>query len=78
MIHTTLHKAMKQAVKWSQIPRNVTEAVNPPREQKKEIRPLDEDQVKRLLKAVVGDKLEDLYILAITTGMRSGELLGLR
>ena len=78
MIHTTLHKAMKQAVKWSLIPRNVTEAVNPPREQKKEIRPLDEDQVKRLLKAAEGDKLEALYILAITTGMRSGELLGLR
>jgi integrase len=78
MIHTTLHKAMKQAVKWTLIPRNVTEAVKPPREQKKEIRPLDEDQVKRLLKAVDGDKLEALYVLAITTGMRSGELLGLR
>ncbi len=75
MIHTTLHKAMKQAVKWSLIPRNVTEAVDSPREQKKEIRPLDEDQVKRLLKAVEGDKLEALYVLAITTGMRSGELL---
>jgi integrase len=34
MIHTTLHKALKQAVKWSLIPRNVTEAVSPPREQK--------------------------------------------
>ncbi len=69
---------MKQAVTWSLIPRNVTEAVEPPREQKKEIRPLDEDQVKRLLKAVRGDQLEALYVLAITTGMRSGELLGLR
>jgi integrase len=38
MIHTTLHKALKQAVKWSLIPRNVTEAVSPPREQKKEIK----------------------------------------
>jgi integrase len=78
MIHTTLHKAMKQAVRWSLIPRNVTEAVEPPREQKKEIRPLTEEQVKRLLQAVRGDHLEVLYVLAITTGMRSGELLGLR
>jgi integrase len=31
MIHTTLHKALKQAVGWSLIPRNVTEAVSPPK-----------------------------------------------
>ena len=42
MIHTILHKALKQAVQWSLIPRNITEAVNPPREQKKEIKPLSE------------------------------------
>lgn len=65
MIHTTLHKALKQAVKWSLVPRNVTEAVDPPREQKTEIKPLDEDQVKKFLKAVEGDRLEALYILAI-------------
>ena len=78
MIHTTLHKALKQAVKWSLIPRNVTEAVSPPREQKKEIKPLNEEEVKRLLKAVRGDKLEALYVLGIHTGLRSGELLALR
>ena len=78
MIHTTLHKALKQAVRWLLVPRNVTEAVNPPRERGTEIRPLDEEQVKRLLKAVEGDKLQALYILSLTTGMRSGELLGLR
>jgi integrase len=78
MIHTILHKALKQAVRWSLIPRNVTESVDPPREQKREIRPLDEEQVKRVLGTVQGDKLEALYVLAVTTGMRSGELLGLR
>jgi integrase len=77
MIHTTLHKALKQAVRWSLIPRNVTEAVDPPREQKTEIRPLDEGQM-TLLEAIWGDSLEALYVLAVTTGMRSGELLGLR
>jgi integrase len=76
--HSTLHKALRQAVKWSLIPRNVTEAVDPPRPQKKEIRSLDGEQVKKLLKAVEGDKLEALYVLAVSTGMRVGELLGLR
>jgi integrase len=78
MIHTTLHKAMKQAVRWSLTPKNVAEAVDPPREQGTEISPLDEGQVKRLLKAAEGDKLRALYVLAVTTGMRSGEILGLR
>ena len=41
-IHTILHKALKQAVQWSLIPRNITEAVNSPREEKKEIKPLSE------------------------------------
>ena len=78
MIHATLHKAMKQAVRWSLIPRNVAEAVDPPRERGTEIRPLDEGQVRGLLKAAEGDKLHALYVLAVTTGMRSGEILGLR
>ena len=56
MIHTTLRKAMRQAVKWSLIPRNVTEAVDPPRERKTEIKPLDEAQVKRLLRGGRGSK----------------------
>jgi integrase len=78
IIHATLYKALKQAVKWSLLPRNVADSVDPPKAPKREIKPLDEEQVKRLLKAAEGDKLEALYVLAITTGMRSGELLGLQ
>jgi integrase len=78
IIHTTLYKALKQAVRWLLVPRNVADSVDPPKAPKKEIKPLDEGQVKSLLEAVEGDKLEALYILAITTGMRSGELLGLQ
>jgi len=54
------------------IPRNVTEAVKAPRPEKKEIRPLSPEQSRRLLEAVRGDKLEALYVLAISTGMRQG------
>jgi integrase len=78
IIHATLHKALRQAVRWQLIPRNVAESVEPPKANKKEIEPLDEEQVRGLLKAVEGDELEALYVLAITTGMRSGELLGLK
>ena len=78
IIHTTLHKALKQAVKWALLPRNIAECVDPPKVPKKEIRPLSEEQVKRLLQAAEGDKLQALYVLAVHTGMRSGELLGLK
>jgi integrase len=78
IIHATLHKALKQAVRWSLIPRNAAEFAAPPKTQRTEIKPLTEEQVKRVLNAVRGDQLEALYVLAITTGMRSGELLGLR
>ncbi|CAA9321932.1 MAG: Integrase [uncultured Chloroflexia bacterium] len=78
LIHTVLHRALKQAVRWGLVPRNVTDAVEVPRPQKKEIRPLTPEQVKTLLRAAEGDRLEALYVLAVTTGMREGELLGLR
>ena len=39
---------------------------------------MSKEQVKRLLEAAQGNKLEALYVLAVHTGMRSGELLGLR
>ncbi len=77
-IHVTLHKALKQAVNDGLIPRNATEAVKPPQVRREEIRPLTPEQVKMLLDAARGDRLEALYALAVHTGLRQGELLGLK
>jgi len=77
-IHVTLHKALKQAVSDGLIPRNATEAVKPPQVRREEIRPLTPEQVKMLLEAASGDRLEALYVLAVHTGLRQGELLGLK
>ncbi|CAA9407354.1 MAG: Integrase [uncultured Rubrobacteraceae bacterium] len=77
-IHVTLHKALEQAVNDSLIPRNATEAVKPPQVRREEIRPLTPEQVKQLLDAARGDRLEALYVLAVHTGLRQGELLGLK
>ncbi len=76
-VHATLHRALVMAVKWRLIASNVCASVNPPRPQKKEMRPLDVGQVHALLRAAHGGRLEALYVLAITSGMRQGELLGL-
>jgi integrase len=77
-MHAILHKALSQALKWHMVPRNVTEAVSPPRPAPKEMRPLSLEETRRLLRESCGDRLEALYVLAVTTGMRQGELLALR
>jgi integrase len=77
-IHSILRKALKQAVLDGLIPRNACEAVKPPKVERKEITPLDRQQAKVLLGAASGDRLEALYVLAVHTGMREGELLGLK
>src|SRR5215217_5407607 len=77
-IHRTLSKALKQAVSDGLIPRNAAGSVKPPRPRTEEIRPLDREQVRAFLEAVSGDRLEALYVVAITAGLRAGELLGLK
>jgi integrase len=77
-VHVTLHKALKQAESDGLVRRNVAGTVKPPQVRNEEIRPLDANQVKILFEAVEGDRLEALYVLAVTTGLRQGELLGLK
>ena len=79
-IHTTLHKALKQAVMDGLIPRNATEAVKPPQPTREEMHPLTPEEAKLLLQVAhdTGGRLEALYVLAIHTGLRQGELLGLK
>lgn len=77
--HSIIYKALKQAICWDLIPRNVADNVTPPRPTpQKEMQPLSAEEARRLLEAARGDKLEALYVLAIYTGMREGELLGLK
>jgi integrase len=77
-VHVTLHKALKQAVMDGLIPRNVADAVKAPQVNRKEVKPLTPAEVKALLSAASGDRLEPLYVVAIHTGLRRSELLGLK
>jgi integrase len=77
-VHRTLSKALKQAVNDGLIPRNAAASVKPPQPRREEIRPLDRDQARAFLATVYGDRLEALYVVAVTAGLRQGELLGLR
>jgi integrase len=48
-LHVVLHRALKQALRWGLVPRNVSEAVDPPRVPRKEIKPLSPGQARTLL-----------------------------
>jgi integrase len=76
--HAVLHRALKQARRWGIVGRNVAEDVDPPQVKREEIRPLNREQTRALLKAAEGNRLEALYIVAVHTGMRPGEILALR
>jgi integrase len=77
--HAVLRRALSQAVRSGTISRNVCDAIDKPTAKRTaDIHPLDADQASALLVAAQGDRLEALYVLALTTAMRGGELLGLR
>ena len=76
-VHSTLHKALQQAAANGYIRANPANACMLPRVEKREITPLDTAQTAAFLQAVKGHRLECLFKLALFTGMREGELMGL-
>jgi len=77
-IHGVLHMALKNALLWNLVSRNVCDVVSPPRLVKRKNQSLTMEQAHGLLEGVRGHRLEMLLTLALTTGMRRGELLALR
>ncbi len=77
-VHRTLSKALKQAVSWGYAGRNVCDSVNPPKPKTKEFTPLSPEEVGTLISSTDNAKDRALYLMAVTTGMRQGELLGLK
>jgi integrase len=78
LVHGVLHKALDQAMRWGLVVRNVTDLVTAPRRSTPEMRTLSVEEASRLLEAASGERLEALYILAVTCGLRLGELQALR
>jgi len=77
-IHNLLHRALDDAVKWDILARNVCDRISPPRKINREITPLTAEQTHILLAEIRGHPQEALFVLALNTGMRRGELLGLK
>lgn len=77
-LHAVLHRALEQATKWGVVGRNVASLTDAPALRRNEMTFLSREQVRTLLSAAKEERFEALYVLAVTTGMRQGELLALR
>jgi len=77
-IHAVLHKSLAQALKWGLIGRNPSDAVIRPRKKRSEMKVLTDGQVRVFLSAAEQTRYSAFFYLALNTGMRSGELLGLK
>ena len=77
-VHTVLHSALSYAVRIRVIPQNPASMVLLPKEPSNEMKILDEMQVNCLLATASGHRWEALYHLAVISGMREMELLGLK
>ncbi len=77
-IHVTLHKALNDAVGDRLLNYNPAEGLKLPQKDAEETKALSPEQASALLCAARGGRLEALYVVALHTGLRRGELLALR
>ncbi|MDQ3493518.1 MAG: site-specific integrase, partial [Chloroflexota bacterium] len=77
-LHAVLRRALGMAERWGLVSRNVAKLVDPPRVPRHEIEPLTPEQARRLIEAAAEDRLRALWVTALGTGLRQGELLALR
>ena len=79
-VHVMLHKALHDAVRWNYLPRNVAEFSDPPRQTSsgKAMRTWTPEELRSFLQVVENDPLFAAWVLSASTGMRRGEVLGLR
>jgi integrase len=78
VLHAILKAAFKDAIRWKRLARNPCEDVDVPTGEKQERPILKAEQSKRLLSAAQNTPIACFLVMALTTGMRRGEMLGLR
>ena len=77
LLHVTLRTALKQAVRWGLVARNVTDMVQAPRPEKKAPVFFTKEQLNTFLEGVKGHKWEVIFTLLVYGGFREGEVLGI-
>lgn len=80
LVHAVIHRSLNQAVRLGLIHLNPDDATSPPKPQEKEMRTLDQEQVQRLLLCALNKSPKEFafYFFLLATGVRQGEVLGLK
>jgi len=78
LCHLRLSQVLKQGVTWNLLIRNVCEAVQPPKVESRPGKTWTSEEAKRFLAESVNDRYHPIWFVALATGMRRGEWLGLR
>jgi integrase len=77
LIHTILSAALNDAVKWQRIAFNPCQRLTAPRTQKTEMKYISHEQAMQLVEAAKGYRIEHIILVAVSLGLRRGEILGL-
>ena len=80
-VHAVVHRALRDAVRWDRLGRNPADQADPPRQRaasKPEMATWSATEVQRFLGHAAGDRLYAMWVVLLTTGMRRGEVAGLR
>jgi integrase len=77
-IHGMLHRSLNKALKWGLVTRNIADLADAPSNKRKSMMTWDRHEVRAFLQSIRDDRWMALYFLACGTGMRQGEILGLR
>lgn len=77
-LHSALHSALDNAVRWGLVTHNISSSVTLPKVRREERPTLTEQEANRLIEVARGTRLEALLVLALTTAMRRGEILALQ
>jgi integrase len=78
LIRATLRTALSSAVKWGMVSQNVAALSDPRPVRRQRVEPLSVEQIQILLIHATNDRIGPLLVVAVHTGLRQGELLGLR
>jgi integrase len=76
--HRVIRRALNVAVRWELVIRNACDPIDSPKATRKAIRPLTSEQAATLMREAESHRLHALFVLSVTTGMRQGELFGLK
>ena len=77
-VHRMLHRALRDAVRWRQLPNNPADHADPPRPAEREMKTWTAAELRGFLDYVRDERLYALWLLSASTGLRRGEVLGLR